>query len=131
MHFSSKIIFGGRSKSILIEYEICKKCTKTLHVKIHFISNRLFISALEISKHLKTIEEVKDLSEFLSIFSLGDELNREIIRFISQDFSEFFNTFHGDNTEEVFSESSNDSFDSDLSPGESEITDEYYDSDSN
>ena len=75
---------------------------------------------------MKKMEEVHDLREFLTIFSLGDELNREILRFICQDSPAFFND---DNTEEVLSESSDDSFESDLYPGE--ITDEYYDSDSN
>ena len=86
------------------------------------------LSALEVSKHLKANEDVEDLKEFLTIFSLGDDLNQEICKFIIKETSAFFNQCSPVETSDDNSEHTvgGDSSESDKSL--SDLTDEYYDS---
>ena len=82
---------------------------------------------------MEEIEDVKDIVEYLTIFSLGDETNRKILDFLSK---VSLNYAKSDSTKDDIGEASDldsledeGSGESDNSPDED--TDEYYDSDEN
>ena len=78
------------------------------------------------------IEDVEDILEFLTIFSLGDNINRKILKFlkeVSLNYAKSDNSkdhVGDDSSEESYSEDEG-SAESDNSPDE--VTDEYCDSD--
>ena len=78
----------------------------------------------EILKYLTTSESVEDLKDFLLIFSLGDQLNRKIIRFITHVLNNPLN--EGDGTE---FETNSESVSEDDSEAEekTDISSEYFD----
>ena len=98
-------------------------------VIISFSRLKIVFSALEVSKQLQANDNV-DLEEFLMIFSLGDDLNKEIFKFVSEGTSAFSKQFSGVESFEATgsedTDAGSDSSESEESLGD--LTDEYYDS---
>ena len=85
----------------------------------------MFFSALEIVKYIATMDETEDIGEYLAIFSLGDELNKEICKFLSENCSVCENTT---SQKEVLSDTSEEhSSATDICF--SDVSEEYFDSD--
>ena len=83
----------------------------------------------EILKFLKTSKSITELKDFLLIFSLGEELNHEIHKFIMNKMNHFLTTNDKDDTE--YESCSTDSAASENSESGTDKSSEYFDEEEN
>ena len=90
-------------------------------------------SALEVSKQIQVSKEEEDLKQFLTIFSLGDNLTKDILNFVTEGTYAFVNQCSAIEDDDGGDDGSSDETDGgDYSESEDnlcDLTDEYYDSD--